>query len=71
MSFEQMTPYEQRAWRPSIELLYESPSRRLVPAGLRSRATGAASFAAKRAGHLPGADGARARSKELLKAASR
>lgn len=58
VGFEQMTPYEQRAWRQSIDLLYEAPRRR-VPASVRTRVSGVTTKAAEKLGDMPGAESAK------------
>lgn len=58
MGFEEMTPYEQSAWRHSLAVLHDS-QRRMLPPGIRERASSAASWGADKVGDLPGAESAR------------
>ncbi|MEU0090027.1 EcsC family protein [Kribbella sp. NPDC006257] len=59
MGFEEMTSYDQAAWRQSLKVLHEAPRQTLVPKKLRERASSAASWVAGRASELPGAESAR------------
>lgn len=56
MGFEDMTPYEQAAWRESIKVLYAPPRRKVMPAKVRDRVAGAASKVSTKVGDLPGAE---------------
>lgn len=56
MGFEDMTPYEQTAWRQSIKVLYAPPRRGLVPGRLRDGVSGLSGKVVARVGDLPGAD---------------
>ena len=58
MGFEQMTPYEQQAWRQSIKVLFAPPRRKIIPAQARQWASSAAASASSRLSDLPGAESA-------------
>ncbi len=59
MSFEDMTPYEQAAWRQCVKSLYGQPGRSLVPGFVRSGVSGVSSMITSTVGVVPGADLAR------------
>jgi hypothetical protein len=59
MGFEEMTPYEQAAWRQSLDVLNESPRRTVIPKKLRERASSTASWVAGKVSDLPGAESAK------------
>ncbi|WP_344951696.1 EcsC family protein [Terrabacter ginsenosidimutans] len=56
MSFEAMTPYEQRAWQQSIGVLYAPSRRKLIPKKARDRISSLGSAVVDRLSDLPGAD---------------
>lgn len=56
MGFDQMSPYDQDAWRRSIKVLYQSPGRKVIPAKVRSGVSEAADKILTKAETLPGAE---------------
>lgn len=56
MGFEDMTTYEQAAWRHSIGVLFAAPRRKVIPANVRDGAARVASKVSRRVGDLPGAE---------------
>ncbi len=59
MGFEDMTRYEQAAWKHCIDVLYAPARRKVIPAGVRDRVSGVAVRVQDRIGDLPGADAAK------------
>jgi hypothetical protein len=59
MGFEDMTRYEQAAWKHCIDVLHAPARRKVLPAAVRERVSGAAARVQDRIGDLPGADAAK------------
>lgn len=59
MGFEDMTPYEQIAWRQSLNVLYAPPRRKLIPAKVRDSVSGVTLQVSAKVGDLPGAESAK------------
>lgn len=56
MGYEDMTPYEQAAWRESRQVLFAPARRKVLPAKVRDRLSSAASNVSSKIGDLPGAE---------------
>ncbi|WP_328999493.1 EcsC family protein [Kribbella sp. NBC_00709] len=59
MGFEEMSAYEQAAWRQSLKVLHESPRQPVIPKMLRERVSSTTSWVAGKVSDLPGADSAK------------
>lgn len=59
MGFEDMTSYEQAAWRQSIKVLYAPARRKLVPARVRDSVSDVTSRISDKIGDMPGAEWAK------------
>jgi hypothetical protein len=56
MGFEDMPPYERRAWEASIKTLYAQPRRKIIPAKVRTGVSEVADKISTKAETLPGAE---------------
>lgn len=54
MGYDELTPYEQRAWQHSTGVLYAPARRKVIPAGVRTKVSETASKVTERVGDLPG-----------------